>query len=1722
MQHSKWIFGLVDDWGLPVTEARAYLYNSTDSQDYSSWKLIGWGDTDVSGNVTIEGLPMSWDASSVPGKVLEYRLTVKMKIGGAASPITLGNWTIMTRGFDPNAKLKQLGAILNSSAEYSLGPYGTPPDQWGRFKVRIFYVAFKVVDERGYPLPKTEVSATFCSEYLLGSSKGTLITNRVVPAWRSSIFPLTSLVWPVPITNGSCGQEFASLQPSFSPNTAPEEFGGVGWIVVRIPSIDATSGEESSLVNNITLIFKYRETIVGNFTATSLLLPTGAAWMAGTSIDGRLDSDNHATTLNAELQGNRTQVVICSVGWVYAKLYDQNHNAWPTRAAKLTAYDVGAGGGYPWPGVVMPALPSALPNLNPSLALIRYPKVNTSVKFVVTWFGVTVNVTIFPSRRGMPGGMLIPGRPGSCDLSNPSNSELDGVGNFDLFSDMVRVRLKLLGSNELPAPLEPDEVDEIMFRLESGFLPSVTSAKLSYWHGYVALPDSPLSWYLSSSDLAWLELNEAEAATGWLPNGSRTTIDLVVKYMGVEVLDTRRSYPFNSTISLKCPGFVNGLPITDPALTDYDKTLSLYVGTCDVVFRVFLGDSRNNVSASNVPLFLVLPNGQGTMVWTDGGGAVTLRDVPEGTYGNFTILYKMVMLKASNVGPEGFEVRRGTKPSVDLLFPSFDMNLTIWNFHKTFKLVNVNVSLYISVNFSDFGITGNVLDSILSLSRSRESVLPEGWTILSMTPSDPLKCPTVLIRTSFWSTTSSWPLEIKSMPPANYSVRVSVPLGARSKKAGFRDQDSNATLYWSGDPWGEKIVLRSSLSIDIRTYVYDARVATFDASGFPLYLFENSAIIMAEPYHPAAFEGTCLRNLQQTDPERDDYNAYLVRFNSSSVNVFHSVNASKNVNDTDIIRAYLADNYPQQSRYLIGAGNLSQPEYRFIVYFRGVLVFNGSITLSNPYVSEESVIVTSTYDYVFRVLNDPFDGASFGIPDLQAQVSWAGLNTSFWPTANLTGTEAEDEFLLLNATKLQDGFDLDVVRRMWGPPADEFQLGLLPNEKVSPYFSSYLVGEGGITDSNGEIRVLIPVWNGSSRTFGTPTYFEAWTVPGVTAGVPSSSGAALVGWIDRPNTHLGDPPWSGQYPLWTETCCANLTGLVDPFSASNLGFSRSNFTGTLPGGLQQSPIIIRALANDLYVAVKDASGNCLPHQRVEIYSQALSLQFSFYTGGGPTALKANKSFILWGAYDYYITTTNLTDPDLYSAWQLYGLQQLYTTLNPIWTSQVLVLQWPAQLIVQVFAGDGCTPLEKAWVLISYGTNLAIDANSGSAMEVAVGTNVTASLTDSRGFAGGFVPITTKGGLVLGLNLFKGTYLIRVYYSVRGSPNILQAVNGILVYDSFTDQPQHRYVYLGTEPPLDSGEDWSPAQFRIVQTKVWRLKVRLLGDSNIPLVGARVRMVHLGKAYDFDPIKDGISSTTEDGSAWLDLVPGGMHDIEVEWMSPFCKKPTVVLRTSVNVRGDTLETLHALVHDIKIKLVDASGNPIAGSRVQMEAAENGRMQNIGTTDDLGQVQVNQVPSGTYIVKAYWHGEDISPDALVVTASREYVLAAKNVGNLVIQALGAMGQGLPSSNVEIWKGGERVLSGITNSQGFSSFLLPYGEYVVKVTHGGLEATSLVELESSSEVLQLNLGEFIVLFGVGLKPITAATFGILSIALFLLLAIMVHEYVIWRRGRLYQPFR
>ncbi|MBO3802276.1 MAG: hypothetical protein JTT11_00120 [Candidatus Brockarchaeota archaeon] len=289
-----------------------------------------------------------------------------------------------------------------------------------------------------------------------------------------------------------------------------------------------------------------------------------------------------------------------------------------------------------------------------------------------------------------------------------------------------------------------------------------------------------------------------------------------------------------------------------------------------------------------------------------------------------------------------------------------------------------------------------------------------------------------------------------------------------------------------------------------------------------------------------------------------------------------------------------------------------------------------------------------------------------------------------------------------------------------------------------------------------------------------------------------------------------------------------------------------------------------------------------------------------------------------------------------------------------------------------------------------------------------------------------------------------------------------------------------------------------------------------------MAGARVKVVQLGQEYDLEPARGGACSTTEEGSAWLELVPGGSCGIEVEWMSQFSTKPVEVLRTSINVVGNTFETLRAPVHELKLRLVGPGGEPIPGAEVWMGAVEDGRKRRLGSTDELGSVRACQAPSGTYAVEAYWHGKDVSPGTLAVTASREYVLVAKGVGKLFVKALGALGQGLPGSSVEVWKGGEKLSSVVANDQGLSSLLLPYGEYFVRVEHGGLVAMRPVELESPYAAVQIPLGEFTSLFGVGLTPIAFAACCALSAALLLLLAVLFHEYAIWRRKRLPQLFR
>jgi len=1973
----SWTFPVIDNWGksLAKGEARGYLYNSTltDAQGkkhyWGNWTLLASADvwTNSTGSyITFNNIPPTWNITSG----VQYTLVIKLKISGSETPITIYNATVLDYA-DTNTLalyesaypstyyslpglyqkidtgyLLQFGEVVGNPQIGTIDPvfpinadgFVEPP-----LRLWLYYVALKVVDESGLPLTVTDVKVTYSSNNV---NNKTWITQSAI----SGI--INGKYWSG-TANGTYEAPNNGLVPIQEGGFHYEADCHVGWVIIRVPIIDFAT----SLVNNMTFLFYYHGTLVGNFSATDLTVPgpTDLAWdgLGGSGllvpitipptppegIDGTVDPLFHSVGGPATLTANFSQYVVVNVAWTDFYLYDQEGLPWPTRNAKVTLYDTDLDNQYPWPGVINPDWEGAAANV-----LLRYPVVNHTLKVVITWFDCTVNVSYIPSNTVVYGGF---------DMES-----IDGVWRYrsqygpGLLTDMVRLWVKVFTSTQVPAPLDPNWVDEVKIRIESRTAPQTTYiTKLSYWHGYIILPDTPWGWWAAGGyETIFDDGMPAEQAlsVGWLPNGSWTTIDFFVKFKGLEVVNTVTGYPVNTTLKLTCPGLL-GDP-TSP--TDYDKTFILYAGVYDIGFQVLLGSTHDNTTApEGTPLFITTPDMQRILVTTDGMGSVTLRDVPSGTYKDFVILYKMIPINCSNV--KSVLINVSTKPLVKLLFPAFYLNITVWNFEGTFKLVNLNASFYNTVDYSKFGINNDLLRRALDVDRKRSVILPDDWAVLTPVAvtspdigdlidylgEDPMAYSTILYRTQLWITGRDadgelgdngvpvWPMQLGLMPAANYSCRISVPNGTeKAVQAGFRPADSNATVYWSDDPYpgvgpievSARKAVDQTVSVNIYTYIYNVPVQTLDASGQPLKLADMSAVILAEPFNlDLGMDGNLLANgyapppyqlwyMQQWDDGENAttppfYNAYMVRFNTTDANGanwFHSVNATHVAAPTDPDLGTNAHTYPAQSRYLIGISTLEPTEdnYTFNVYYQGVLVFNDSIPLTNPYtigtaghaVTGYHKIKTSVYPYVFEATNDPLNGDTFGIANLKVEVYWAGLNTTWWPTVNLTYRTAAEEFALLNASKLYKGFNMTVVKRMWGNVTGLETDETITTSHEAPYYSSFLKIVNSTTDSNGEFKTLVPVWNYSvgyfptfmgmvfdngtwlgdqcptltaaSRVlnpgiedmsspfditiggprlpwvkvtdavnmtfrteslFGTPVFVNYTTIPGKTNNVPALDDPRLVG------VGPGYTPWiNGSKAI-------NATGLINPATVPDdelngvsltmnvLEDVRAYGTGVLVnnnvskliyGDFQgRSPELAliadkapykeegkkiappqstsnffakvdsETLANDLWVWVRDYAGNALAFQRVEIIranytftrdDEDIVLQPELWTVQytprvwpyGPVKIASKPNSILWGFYDVLIRTTNLSDADVVGttvvadrakdeleSLELYGHQWLYKWLkggDVDWTSTEVELKWDAKLDVQIKAGDGSTPIEKAWVYLIYGTNWAHDEDIGyfppnpaNSLDPdydpvyglpagsidwgvwEIGQNATAGLTDAVGFAASLKvnnaqgPLATSGGtaLNLGFNVYRDVYTVKVYYKFMGEDKLYGPVQGTVVWDTFTDQPQHRYIYLGVNPPATAtGEDWSNAQHKIYAVRIWNLKLTIVDQSAAarPIAGAMVTVSGLGTV-----------ETASDGSVPFALAPAGTYSMTATWKSQYNPEDVTIAKSTIPLQATTDQIIPATVYDAELQLVSPSGKPISGAEMSLAGVA------LGMTGADGKVVAPQVPSkhtetdAAYPVTAMWLGIDVSPGPVTITSSRTYILTATNVATLTVQAVGAQGQGLSAAQVDIKNSaGTTVFSGVTNEQGIVNVEVPYDTYTVAVDYKGFTSTTTSTVDSAAPTpTKIATNVFVEIFGQAMTFATFVLWIIVIVIVVLVLAIVIHEYHVWRRKRLPQLF-
>lgn len=479
--------------------------------------------------------------------------------------------------------------------------------------------------------------------------------------------------------------------------------------------------------------------------------------------------------------------------------------------------------------------------------------------------------------------------------------------------------------------------------------------------------------------------------------------------------------------------------------------------------------------------------------------------------------------------------------------------------------------------------------------------------------------------------------------------------------------------------------------------------------------------------------------------------------------------------------------------------------------------------------------------------------------------------------------------------------------------------------------------------------------------------------------------------------------------------------------------------------------------------------------------------------------------------------------------------------NIDWSSMVAHLDWNARLKVTVLTEDG-RPLEGAWVYI-------VDAYSRG--------NVTAALTDGNGNAGVLFtdqsnvapPLEIEPGdrVDIGFNLlrgwfwldenmmltgepvnpkwdpvsnnvppqpmgnehiqyvtfngssgqarFFGKYFVIIYYKYGGCP-LDEPDDSQIVFDSYTDEPQHQYIYLGILP------EGSSAEYSVSQAKIFRVKV---GDMKIVFKDAMGRpLENVSVVFD----KWGISGLTdESGGLLIERIPlptGTSYALIAEWTSRYGTK--AVIRTSVEKGVEVIMP----IYDVTLELLTPKGQPIVGADVTLGKAY------LGKTDADGRVLATQVPAGRYGVSARWLGSDLALHDVEITPRGEITITPSNVYTLTVIVRGAQGQALEGSSVVIFKDDSEVIRRLTDEGGNVEVELPEGNYVLEVSFDSFSKRIPVSLTGDG-LVRVDLDVFVKLFGVGM---TFSQFLLLILAMVIValaVAIVLHEYHIYRRKKL-----
>jgi hypothetical protein len=480
-----------------------------------------------------------------------------------------------------------------------------------------------------------------------------------------------------------------------------------------------------------------------------------------------------------------------------------------------------------------------------------------------------------------------------------------------------------------------------------------------------------------------------------------------------------------------------------------------------------------------------------------------------------------------------------------------------------------------------------------------------------------------------------------------------------------------------------------------------------------------------------------------------------------------------------------------------------------------------------------------------------------------------------------------------------------------------------------------------------------------------------------------------------------------------------------------------------------------------------------------------------------------------------------------------------------WDSTVVHLDWNARLMITLVTEDG-QPIDDAWVYV-------VDAYTGG--------NVTAAITDNYGHAGTLfvgagnaaehLKIEPGDRVDIGFNLlrgwfwldenmmltgepvnpewdpvsnnfppqpvgdeyvqhvtfngrsgwarFYGKYYVMVYYRPAGCSEVLGPVSTVVVFDSYTDEPQHQYIYLGIRPESYA----STSEYASSQAKIFRADVGDMAMSFNDAQGRPLKNVHVLLE------EWGISGfTDESGTLLFQKMPRISYRLTAEWVSRYGSK--AVVKTTVT--EDTVIVMP--VYDIVLRLLSPSGRPLANAEVYLEGVC------LGKADGDGEALATQVPSGNYTVSAKWLGSDLVFQKIGVSTGGEITVTPSNMHSLTVMVRGAQGQALEGAGVVITRDGFELARVLTDKGGNAEVELPDGEYAVEVSYGQFLGRKQVSLTRDS-FARFDLDVFIEILGVGMTLSQTILLMLAIMIVVIAIAIILHEYHVYRRKKLPELF-